>query len=109
MESLPPVVLSVVSVLTLSVCVAVWLSTTGRSITLPHVSKTRLAFFVGWVVLAGLLWVSDYPASWRLPELVNYLAEPTLAAFRILCVTATGAVIFGSAVGLLFWAGRRRR
>lgn len=100
--------LSVLSVLTLSVCAAVWVGA-GRSITLPNVSKTRLAFFVGWIVLAGLLWVSDYPASWRLPELINYLAEPTLAAFRILCVTATGAVIFGSAVALLFWAGRKRR
>ena len=108
MESLPPLTLSVLSVLTLSVCATVWLGT-GRSITLPHVSKTRLAFFVGWLMLAGLLWVSDYPESWRLPELINYLAEPTLAAFRILCVTATGAVIFGSAVGLLYWAGQRRR
>lgn len=108
MESLPPIVLSVLSVLTLSVCIAVWLGT-GRSITLPQLSKTRLAFFSGWLALAGLLWVSDYPAAWRLPELIDYLAEPTLAAFRILCVTAIGAVIFGSAVLLLFWAGQRRR
>lgn len=107
MEFLPPLT-SILSVLTLSVCVAVWLGT-GRSITLPHVSKTRLAFFGGWLALAGLLWVSDYPAAWRLPELIDYLAEPTLAAFRILCVTAIGAVIFGSAVALLSWAGRRRR
>ncbi len=107
MESLPPLT-SILSVLTLSVCVAVWLGT-GRSVTLPHVSKTRLAFFGGWLALAGLLWVSDYPAAWRLPELIDYLAEPTLAAFRIVCVTAIGAVIFGGAVLLLFWAGQRRR
>lgn len=71
--------------------------------------QAGLALFGGWLVLAGLLWVSDYPESWRLPELIDYLAEPTLAAFRILCVTATGAVIFGSAVALLFWAGHKRR
>ena len=107
MEFSPPLT-SVLSALTLSVFVAAWLGT-GRAITLPRVSKTRLAFFGGWLALAYLLWVSDYPAVWRLPELINYLAEPTLAAFRILCVTATGAVIFGSAVALLFWAGRKRR
>lgn len=99
---------SVLSALVLSVCVTVWLSA-GRSVALPRVSKTRLALFGGWSVLAGLLWVSDYPAAWRLPELIDYLAEPTLEAFRILCVTAIGAVIFGSAVALLFWAGRKRR
>ncbi len=108
MEPLSPFIVSISSVLTLSVCAAVWVGT-GRSITLPRVSKTRLIFFCGWLTLAGLLWVSEYPESWRLPELVDYLAEPTLAAFRILCVTATGAVIFGSAVALLYWAGQRRR
>ncbi len=105
MDYLPPVTL----VLMLSACVTMWLSVNQRSLPLPRVSWSGLALFGGWLVLAALLWVSDYPAVWRLPELINYLAEPTLAAFRILCVTATGAVIFGSAVALLFWAGRKRR
>jgi hypothetical protein len=99
---------SVTVVLALGVCVTAWLLA-RHAPPLPHVSRGKLALVGGWLVLALLLWWSDYPVAWRLPELVEYLAEVTLSAFRILCVTATGAVLFGSMVALLFLSRPKRR
>ena len=45
----------------------------------------------------------------RLPEVVEYLAGFTVSAFRFLCVTATGALLFGGVVALLFWTRPKRR
>ena len=95
-------------VLALAGCVAASLLARG-SFTVPRPPWGRVLLGGLWLLLAALLWVSDYPASWRLPDVVNYMAEVTPSAFRILCVTATGGVIFGSMVALLFLAGRRRR
>jgi len=95
-------------VLALGGCVAASLLARG-SFTAPRPPWGKVALGALWLLLAALLWVSDYPSSWRLPDVVDYMAEVTPSAFRILCVTATGAVIFGSAVALLVRAGRRRR
>lgn len=89
-------------------CAALWLAA-SRNVTLPRLTTGRLTAALVWLGLAGLLWVSDYPAAWRLPEVVEYLAGFTVSAFRFLCVTATGALLFGSVVALLFWTRPKRR
>jgi hypothetical protein len=99
---------SLTVVLALGVCVTAWLAS-RPSVPLPTVSWGKLALVTGWLALALLLWVSDYPAAWRLPELVEYLAEVTFSAFRILCVTVTGTVLFGSMVAALFFTRPKRR
>ena len=99
-------------VLTLGGCATVWL-VASRGLELPTPSRTRLGIGLLWLVAIYLLWVSDYPAAWRVPELIVYFSAVTLSAFRILCVTATGTVLFGSLVALLFFtrpkARRKRR
>ncbi len=99
---------SLTVVLALGVCVTAWLAS-RPSVTVPRVSWGKLALALLWLALALLLWVSDYPAAWRVPELVEYLAVVSVSAFRILCVTATGAVMFGSVVALLFFTRPKRR
>ena len=94
--------------LALAGCAVLWLAT-SRNVTLPRLSRGRLVAGLVWLVLAGLLWVSDYPAAWRVPEMVEYLASFSVTAFRFLCVTATGAVLFGSMVALLFVTRPKRR
>ena len=74
-----------------------------------RISKERVVFVLLWSVLIGFLWVSDYPAAWRVPEMVEYFAEMTLSAFRILCVTATGTILFGSMVALLYFTRPKSR
>ena len=87
--------------LALAGCAVLWLAASGNA-SLPRLSRGRLLVGFVWLGLAGLLWVSDYPAAWRVPEMVEYLASFSLSAFRFLCVTATGALLFGSMVALLF-------
>ena len=94
--------------LALAGCTALWLAASGK-LTLPRLSRGRLLAGLIWLVLAGLLWVSDYPAAWRVPEMVEYLASFSASAFRFLCVTATGALLFGSTVALLFVTRSKRR
>lgn len=94
--------------LALAGCTALWLAASGK-VTLPRLSRERLLAGLIWLVLAGLLWVSDYPAAWRVPEIVEYLASFSVSAFRFICVTATGAVLFGSMVALLFFTRPKRR
>ena len=94
--------------LALAGCTALWFAASGR-LTLPHLSRGRLLAGLVWLVLAGLLWVSDYPAAWRVPEMVEYLASFSVSAFRFICVTATGALLFGSMVALLFVTRPKRR
>lgn len=99
---------SLTVVLALGVCVAASLAARSAKV-LPPVPWGKLALAALWFVLAALLWCSDYPAVWRVPEMVEYLSEVTLSAFRILVVTATGAVIFGGMVALLFYTRPKRR
>lgn len=99
---------SLTVMLALCGCLTAWLAS-RHSVPLPPVSRGKLTLVGGWLVLALLLWVSEYPAAWRLPELVEYFAEVTSSAFRILCVTATGAVLFGSMVAALFFTRPKRR
>ncbi len=89
-------------VLALGGCAVLWLLA-REALPLPHIPKSRIVLVLLWLALIYLLWVSDYPAAWRVPEMVEYLAETTLSVFRILCVTATGTVLFGSMVALLFF------
>ena len=99
------------TLLTLGGCITVWL-VASRGLELPTLSRTRLGVGLLWLAVIYLLWVSDYPAAWRVPELIVYFSQVTLSAFRILCVTATGTVIFGSMVALLFFTrpkSRRKR
>ncbi len=100
--------LSLTVTLALAGCAVLWLAA-SRNVTLPRLSRGRLLAGVVWLVLAGLLWVSDYPAAWRVPEMVEYLASFSVSAFRFICVTATGAVLFGSMVALLFFTRPKRR
>lgn len=95
--------------LALSGCLVGWvlLQRSPRSAPLPDLPPGHLVALALWGALLALLWVSDYPAAWRLPELVVYLAEMSLAAFRILCVTAVGAALFVGVVVVLFSARRR--
>ena len=102
-----PVLISVI--LTLSGCVAFWLVARKETLLLPRISREKVFSALLWLGVIWLLWVSDYPAAWRVPEMVEYLAEMTLSAFRILCVTATGTVIFGSMVALLFFTRPKSR
>jgi hypothetical protein len=92
------------ALLALGGCVAGWALLRGApsSSRLPELSSGRLVALVLWGALLALLWWSDYPAAWRLPELIVYLAEVSLAAFRVLCVTAVGAVLFVGVVVTLF-------
>lgn len=99
---------SLTVVLALAGCTIFWVAA-SPNVTLPRLTRGRLLAGVIWLGLAGLLWVSDYPAAWRLPEIVEYLAGFTLSAFRFLCVTATGALLFGSMVALLFFTRPKRR
>lgn len=99
---------SLTVVLALAGCTALWLAAL-QNVTLPRPTPGRLLAGLVWFGLAGLLWVSDYPAAWRLPEVVEYLAGFSLSAFRVLCVTATGALLFGSMVALLFLTRPKRR
>ena len=92
----------------LGVCVIFALVASER-LELPQLTWRRMRPVVFWLVLAALLWVSDYPVAWRLPEIVEYLAEVTFSFFRILLVTATGAALFGSMVALLFLTRPKRR
>ena len=94
--------------LILGCCVSAWLIVSDK-LELPRVSKTRIGAGLVWALVIYLLWVSDYPAVWRLPEIVEYMAELTLSAFRILCVALTGTVIFGSMVALLYVTRPKRR
>lgn len=94
--------------LALAGCAVLWVAASGNA-SLPRPTRGSLAAGLVWLGLAGLLWVSDYPAAWRVPELVEYLASFSLSAFRFLCVTATGAVLFGSMVALLFFTRPKRR
>lgn len=94
--------------LALAGCAALWLVASGHAL-LPRLSRGRLVAVLAWLGLAGLLWVSDYPAAWRVPEMIEYLAGFSLSAFRFLCVTATGALLFGSVVALLFFTRPKRR
>lgn len=94
--------------LALAGCTALWLAASGK-VTLPRLSRRRLFAGLVWLILAGMLWVSDYPAAWRVPEMVEYLASFSVSAFRFLCVTATGALLFGSMVALLFVTRPKRR
>lgn len=95
-------------ILTLSGCVAFWLVARSES-PLPHVSRARVFSALLWLGLIWLLWVSDYPAAWRVPEMVEYFAQTTLSVFRILCVAATGTVLFGSLVALLYFTRPKSR
>ncbi len=101
-----PASLSVI--LALGGCIILWL-VARDALPLPHVSKERIVVVLLWAGLIGLLWVSDYPAAWRVPEMVEYLAETTLSVFRILLVTATGTVLFGSMVAMLFFTRPKSR
>ncbi len=92
----------------LGVC-AVLALVASKRLELPRPTWRRLRPVVFWGVLFWLLWVSDYPAAWRIPEIVEYLAEVTFSFFRILVVTATGALLFGSLVALLFLTRPKRR
>lgn len=94
--------------LALAGCAVLWLAASGN-VALPRLTRGRLVAGLVWLGLAGLLWVSDYPAAWRVPEMVEYLASFSLSAFRFLCVTATGALLFGSVVALLFVTRPKRR
>jgi hypothetical protein len=57
---------------------------------------------VGFGVLSLALAVSDYPASWRLGDIVLHLTELSFQPFRVLVVSATGVVMFASVLGLLY-------
>ena len=103
METLP-----LTLALALGCCVTAWLLA-ARRLEPPRISKTRIGAGLLGALLIYLLWVSDYPAAWRVPELVEYLAELTFSAFRILCVAATGAALFGSMVALLYFTRPKRR
>ena len=94
--------------LVLGGCIAAWLLVAG-GLEPPRVSITRIGVGLLFVCLCWLLWVSDYPAAWRIPELVEYFATITFSVFRILCVTATGTVLFGSMVALLYLTRPKRR
>ena len=98
---------SLTVVLALGVCVTAWVA--RPSLPMPRVPWGKLTLALLWLVLALLLWVSDYSAAWRVPEMVEYLSEVTFSAFRILCVTATGTVLFGGMVALLFFTRPKRR
>ena len=103
METLP-----LTLALALGGCVTAWLLASQR-LEPPRISKTRIGAGLLGGLLIYLLWVSDYPAAWRVPEIVEYLSEFTLSAFRILCVAATGTVLFGSMVALLYLTRPKRR
>ena len=103
MENLP-----LTFALALGCCVTAWLFA-SRRLEPPRVSKTRIGAGLLGGLLIYLLWVSDYPAAWRIPEIVEYLSDLTLSAFRILCVAATGTVLFGSMVALLYLTRPKRR
>lgn len=92
------------ALLALGGCAAGWALLRGAPSrpTLPELSSGRLVALALWGALLALLWWSDYPAAWRLPELIVYLAEVSLAAFRVLCVTAVGAILFVGVVVTLF-------
>lgn len=62
----------------------------------------------GFGVLVLALAMSDYPASWRLGDVILYLTELSFQPFRVLVVLATGAAMFASVLGLLYWAGQRK-
>ena len=92
----------------LGVC-AVLMLVASKRLELPQPTWRRLRPVLFWVILFGLLWVSDYPAAWRVPEIVVYLAEISFSFFRIVLVTLTGAILFGSLVALLFLTRPKRR
>lgn len=106
---IPPLMPLVTALLALGGCVVGWalLQRAQRSAPLPELPTGPLVTLALWGALLLLLWVSDYPTAWRLPELVVYLAEMSLAAFRILCVTALGGVLFVGVVVALFSTRRR--
>ena len=95
-------------ILALGGCIILWL-VARDALPLPEISSGRIVFILLWLILIGLLWVSDYPAAWHIPEMVEYFAEITFSAFRILCVTATGTVLFGSMVALLYFTRPKSR
>ena len=103
METLP-----LTFALALGGCVTAWLFA-SRRLEPPRFSRTRLYVGLLFICVSYLLWVSDYPAAWRVPELVEYFATITFSAFRILCVAATGTVLFGSMVALLYFTRPKRR
>lgn len=100
METLQPVLLA-----TLLGCVCLVLVREGR---VPDLSGAVLLKGAAFVAVLVALAVSDYPASWRLGDLVVYLAEVSLAPFRVLLVFATGVSLFGGMLWLLYLAGRGR-
>jgi hypothetical protein len=75
----------------------------------PQLAGTALFKGGAFLVLLVALALSDYPASWRLGDLMVYLAEVTLAPFRVLLVILIGAALFGGMLWLLYLAGRGRR
>jgi len=93
----------VIVALALGGCVALLLLSQGK---VPQVPPGALARFGGFTLLAGLLAASDYPDSWRLADVVAYLAEPSLEPFRLLVVLFIGSVLFTVAVALLYFARR---
>ncbi|ADI14427.1 hypothetical protein [Truepera radiovictrix] len=75
----------------------------------PQLSGAALLKGGAFAALLVALAFSDYPASWRLADLMAYLAEVTLAPFRVLLVIVIGAALFGGMLGLLYLVGRGRR
>lgn len=86
-------------------CVCLLLIREGR---LPELSGASLLKGAAFAAVLVALALSDYPASWRLGDLILYLAEVSLAPFRVLVVFAVGVSLFGGMLALLYLAGRKR-
>ncbi len=99
LETFQPVLLAL-----LLGCVLMVLIREGRAFEIAGTSLLKGAAFMA---LLFALAVSEYPASWRLEDTVVYLAEVSLAPFRLFVVVATGLLLFGGMLALLSLAGSR--